>query len=221
MEKLHNYCFDCDKDSLFEIVFKNEEVKVKKESFYVNHKYYRCSSCGELFEPLDDIDYNIDLDYSMYRELKGYLHPTAIKHIREKYKLSQRQFAELLGFSHATISNIENGSLQNKQQNMLFLMAASPHAFKRVVDSNKTVLLPEGIDILIENLIISENKELSEKLDEIQKAVKDAWEKTNNNTSRLNLLEHAVKPVEKDLKQTNIKGDKKSWKSYVHMWTLN
>lgn len=221
MEKTHNYCFDCDKETLFEIVFKEEEVKIKKESFVAIHKYYKCSSCGELFEPLDDIDFNLNVDYSIYRELKGYLLPAEIKNIREKYNLSQRQFAELLGFSHATISNIENGSLQNTQQNMLFLMASSPHGFKRVIDSNKTGLSLEGLDRLIESLIISENKELSERLAKLDKAVRDAWEISNNITARINLLEHDSKMVERDLNKSIIQGAKKSWMSYIPILTLS
>jgi len=130
------YCEECMVEREFKRVEIKEKVTIKDETFDVIHEYDKCEHCGELFEPFENIDKNIEKDYSIYRDKKGYLQPEKIKKIREKYGFSVRQFAELLGIGYSTLSNIENGALHTKYQDVLFKLVASPQAFKNLITNS-------------------------------------------------------------------------------------
>jgi len=74
-------------------------------------------------------DKNINSDYTIYRKKKNFLSPNEIIQIREKYGFNQKQFADLLGISHSSLSRIENGALQTDYQNEMFILAKEASGF--------------------------------------------------------------------------------------------
>lgn len=57
--------------------------------------------------------------YSLYRKKLGLLFPEEIKEIREKNNLTQEEFNILLGFNKNCIKRFENGSVQNKEEDLM------------------------------------------------------------------------------------------------------
>ena len=114
-----------------------EEVFVKKEKFKLTNVYYKRLSDGELFEPFDDPDYNIRNSYNLYRKKHNLLSPQEIVEIRNKYELSVRDFANILGISYSNLSLIENGGFQAKYIDNLLRFSRDIHAFKRFVEDKK------------------------------------------------------------------------------------
>ena len=53
----------------YELIELTEEVKIKKEIFEITHKYYKRLSDDELFEPFEDPDYNLNIDYNLHLDL--------------------------------------------------------------------------------------------------------------------------------------------------------
>lgn len=123
------YCDECGNEHKYEIVYIKESVTVKDLTFTNEHEYCKCSVCGELYESVDDIDRNINSDYTIYRKKKNFLSPNEIIQIREKYGFNQKQFADLLGISHSFLSRIENGALQTDYQNEMFVLAKEASGF--------------------------------------------------------------------------------------------
>lgn len=114
----------------YELIELTEEVKIKKEIFEITHKYYKRLSDDELFEPFEDPDYNLNIDYNTYRNKHNLLYSEDIKEIRNMYKLNIRDFSSILGISYTNLSSIENGSLQPKYIDNLMRLAKDPYAFR-------------------------------------------------------------------------------------------
>ncbi len=112
MKKL--ICPNCEMERLVEPTKQSKEIEVMGEIFTVHVKLYKCTKCNEIIEDPHEPQDELDLAYRAYREKHEMLQPEEIKAIREKYGLSQEEFADMLGWSVATISRYEKGSLQNK-----------------------------------------------------------------------------------------------------------
>lgn len=76
----------------YELIELTEEVKIKKEIFEITHKYYKRLSDDELFEPFEDPDYNLNIDYNTYRNKHNLLYSEDIKEIRNMYKLFMARY---------------------------------------------------------------------------------------------------------------------------------
>ena len=203
------YCDECGNEENYEVIHKMEEVTIKDVTFKNEHEYCQCSVCKELYEPLDDVDKNIKSDYAKYREIKHLLSPEDITSIREKYELSQRQFAELLGISHSTLSRIENGALQTDYQNTLFLMASVPESFKKVVQIKKNLFSEKDFEVLDDNLsemVLREIPKYKPYLEKIDKKIDFVVDQQNEITRQINAIKFNNRSKEID------NGGSVSWK---------
>lgn len=76
--------------------------------------------------------------YSEYRKLKNLLFPEEIKEIREKFGVTQVEFAQILGLGDKTIARYENGSLQDTAQNNLIkIVGRNPEEFLKLLKECK------------------------------------------------------------------------------------
>lgn len=124
MEIRKSFCTECEKD-----------VKIKKETrenvqrliggklITGNLIVCHCTECGAIvsipeYERLNDKEF-----FSKYRQECGLLQPEEIKATREKYGLSQANFAKLLGMGEKTITRYENGSVQDEAHDNLIRAA--------------------------------------------------------------------------------------------------
>ena len=132
----------------FSVISVTEEVKVRRRVITAVHTYWVPKGAdlrddNNYLEPIDNPDYNLQLDFGEYRKRFGVLTPDQIKEIRQGYHLSLRQYALVLGISYSTLSEIENGLvLQSDEQESLFRMSESSQAFTRLVQS-KVAVVPE------------------------------------------------------------------------------
>ena len=78
--------------------------------------------------------------YNEYRKLNSLLLPEEIKSIREKYGVTQVEFAQILGLGDKTITRYENGSLQDTAQNNLIkIVGRNPEEFLKLLKECKKV----------------------------------------------------------------------------------
>lgn len=76
--------------------------------------------------------------YNEYRKLKNLLFPEEIKEIREKFEVTQVEFAQILGLGDKTIARYENGSLQDTAQNNLIkIVGRNPEEFLKLLKECK------------------------------------------------------------------------------------
>ena len=93
-----------------------------------------CTECGQdLYDEASDDDL-VTRAYAAYRVEKGLLGPDEIVAIRNRYQLSQKSLATLLGMSEATINRYENGALQDDTHDSALRLAASPENIKGLLD---------------------------------------------------------------------------------------
>lgn len=141
---IERFSAETGKTEKFEYVEIEEQTTVKGDNFSVLHEYYRRLSDGELFEPFDNPDKNLEKDYRLYREKYNLLSSETIKEIRNKYQMTIRDFCTVLGISYSNLSSIENGNIQSKYIDSLVRLADDPSAFKKLIESRKNDLSDEN-----------------------------------------------------------------------------
>lgn len=146
---IERYSNETEKIERYEYMEVLEIVKVKNQSFEVLHEYYKRLSDGELFEPFDNPDKNLEKDYEIYRKKNNLLNPNHIRAIREKYKLSVRDFSNILGISYGNLSSIENGSIQPKYIDSLIRLASDPQALEKLLIARKNDVTEGTYETLI------------------------------------------------------------------------
>lgn len=107
-----NRCFYENKKRKAKVNIKGTEIKFI-EKVMINTKTNEEVFNLELEKENDKI-----LD-SLYRKKLGLLFPEEIKEIREKNNLTQEEFNTLLGFNKNCIKRFENGSVQNKEEDLI------------------------------------------------------------------------------------------------------
>lgn len=101
----------------------------------------------EIYDPKLEQENDVKL-YNEYRKLNSLLLPEEIKSIREKYGVTQVEFAQILGLGDKTITRYENGSLQDMAQNNLIkIVGRNPEEFLKLLRECKK-LSKEKIDEL-------------------------------------------------------------------------
>ncbi|MBO1308074.1 hypothetical protein JZO70_18000 [Enterococcus sp. 669A] len=138
-----------------------EIVEVKQEQFEVEHEYYQRLSDGELFEPFENPDKNLEKDYALYRQKHSLLSPEEVKQIRMNYQLSVRDFSKLLGISYSNLSTVENGSIQANYIDSLLRLAEEPLAFLHLVQQRSDLLSEKAYQDLsarLEQLVADSKK---------------------------------------------------------------
>lgn len=90
-------------------VEKVKNVNVEYEAFV-----YYCEDCDEYFESGELLETNLQALRDAYRIEMGLLTKEEIISIRNKFKLSQEDFAIILGFGDKTIARYETSTIQEK-----------------------------------------------------------------------------------------------------------
>ena len=152
MNIIERYSNETQKNEQYQLIEILEEVEIKNESFEVVHEYYQRLSDQELFEPFDNPDKNLNKDYALYRKKHALLTSMEIKEIRQKYGLSVRDFARVLGISYTNLSSIENGSIQAGYIDSLLRLVNDPYAFLEMVEGKESSYLAKLMRELIPRL---------------------------------------------------------------------
>ena len=99
-----------------------------------------CETCGEvLFDEARDQRLLAEA-FAEYRRQKNLLGSQEIKAIRERFALSQKSFASLLGMSEATINRYESGALQEETHDNMIRLASTPEAILGLVERRGRIL---------------------------------------------------------------------------------
>lgn len=125
MDKKVSFCTECEKYTEFTVDSRNAQKMIKGKYVTGTLHICKCKECGALmsvseYEKMDEEEF-----YGKYREMMGLLKPSEIKNIREKYGLSQANFAKLLGMGEKTITRYENGAVQDEAHDNLLRAAKS------------------------------------------------------------------------------------------------
>lgn len=134
-------CPMCEKERTLRQIKDDIVISVRDRDISVESVQLVCSNCDAAFEPPGKD--SLDEAYRIYRRENNWMQPEDIKALRNRYNLSQHEFAEILGFGKATLSRYENGALQDHSSETLLKMAADPSNLIRHLKINKAIKLPD------------------------------------------------------------------------------
>ncbi|MBA3926230.1 type II TA system antitoxin MqsA family protein [Listeria rustica] len=156
------FCMNCYEETKHDEEFITEIVTVRDLDLEVEHRYLKCSVCEGLVEDPANLDYNYIVDFKAYRAAKGLLQPDEIKMIRDMYSMSQREFADVLGISHATLCRYEGGAIQTDHHNSTFVLATIPKAFHKLVYRKFQATGNAKYEKMLENIASIDGEKISQ-----------------------------------------------------------
>ena len=120
-----------------EIFKKIELCEYKDIKFEVELEYYFDDFLKEYYVDVTLGNENLRRIRNAYRKIKGLLTDNEIKEIRNKYDLSQRDFAVSLGLGEVTITRYESKTVQDIAQDKLIRESSNPLKFIEYLKLNK------------------------------------------------------------------------------------
>ena len=136
-----------------------DEVKTRKIVTNVKgldiefDEYYKVDP--DTGEELFDRDLEIENDirvYDIYKKEMNLLTSEDIKNIRNKYSMSQKEFALSLGVGEVTIHRFENGSIQTEAVDSIIRLSEDPNIMYSLLLKNKDSLDNEYYNIFINRI---------------------------------------------------------------------
>lgn len=140
------YCLDCGAMVTPEIVTRQETRSIRGEDVVFSAKAAICPVCHMEFILKETHDENLRKAQDIYRERYHLLSSARVKEIRDRYKLSQKAFADVLGLGKISIARYENGYIPNEAQSNLMLLVENPDNFSALFERNAHRLSPEEQD---------------------------------------------------------------------------
>lgn len=116
--ELH-FCPLCEEEHEVALIRIAEPTKVKGETIYCTVHSYLCERAMDMYEDGELADANLQRCRDAYREAHGLLTRTSIIAIREKYHITQEEFAIILGLGEKTIARYETSTIQDKPYDTL------------------------------------------------------------------------------------------------------
>ena len=134
------YCPNCNKFADTRITEKYETLNVRGQEITLKVKVRICLECGDSIIDEDLDDETLKMFYDEYRRLNNLLFPEEIKKIREKYNMSQTEFAKLLGMGEKTIARYENGAIQERVHDNLIRVVNNSNVFADLIERNSNYI---------------------------------------------------------------------------------
>jgi putative zinc finger/helix-turn-helix YgiT family protein len=149
---MRGLCSNCQKETILELVTKEQVITVRKEPIKVGLRLRRCGECGdEVLDP-EAIQDPFDLAYKEYRKRHGLLQPEEIRDWRKARGLTQIELARLIGLGVATLNRYENGSLQDASHDRLLRLAMDPSNLLKFVERSEDALGEARREALLQSL---------------------------------------------------------------------
>lgn len=138
LKSIVEFCPICGKEHNLIEVEKVSKIIFKGKNIEYNKKSYFCEKKNAYFEDEMQGESNLIALVDGYRKEVQLLTSKEIKEIREKYSLSQKDLAIILGMGEVTITRYETGVIQEKANNELLLQAKNnPQFVWAQVEKNK------------------------------------------------------------------------------------
>lgn len=119
IKKEIRFCPICEDEH--EVILKKviQTTKVKDLNIECEISVYECENCKNEYEDGEMLDANLLAIRDAYRKQVGLLTRDEIVAIREKYKLTQEDLANVLGLGEKTIARYETTTIQDKPYDVL------------------------------------------------------------------------------------------------------
>jgi DNA-binding transcriptional regulator YiaG len=122
----------------FEIVEREEKMEIKGREIRFLAQFSRCTTCGNEYEALGQLDANLESARESYARLYESPKPEQLVALREKFGASQKAFGLILGFGELTMNSSERGSIPDAPNRLLLKLAEQPMIFRAMYEINKS-----------------------------------------------------------------------------------
>jgi putative zinc finger/helix-turn-helix YgiT family protein len=159
MTENKSYCPHCDDITEVRIAKRVEQYPIKKDTVELEAAFLGCGVCGGEFSDSTIEQENYESAVVLYRRKHGLLSPDMILAIRKDYGLTVREFASLLGWSHASLNRYENGRIQDRAHNEVLVLLQQPSNLKQILDWYRTLTTEKWVQALhrrLEEMIVVE-----------------------------------------------------------------
>lgn len=119
LREKQGFCFVCKKFTNIKIEKITHTTHVRDVDITCDKYLGICESCGECCSNENIQRYNDFLAYEEYKKQKGLVTGTQIVEFRKKYKLTQIELAQLLGFGEKSITMYELGKIQDENHDRI------------------------------------------------------------------------------------------------------
>lgn len=120
------YCPKCGDNRKADLIERKETYPVRGESTTIDAQVAVCSVCRSDILDLERDQENMIRAFELYRLNHNLLTADDIRNLRNRYGLSQRSLARLLGWGNITIQRYESGSLQDLAHDMALRSLLDP-----------------------------------------------------------------------------------------------
>jgi len=127
------FCPNCEQYCPTKLENRRERYTVRGRDIEVPVEALLCAKCGESIGSNEKDKEILDAVHAEYRRQADLLTPERIKEIRDRYRLSQRSFAALLGMSEATINRYEQGGLQDPAHDTAIRACEAPEFVRNLL----------------------------------------------------------------------------------------
>lgn len=128
------FCPNCEDYHPTKRVKRSETYKVRDQQITIPVETEVCVKCGESIGSDEQDKAVLDSVHAEYRRRADLLTPQRIKEIRQRYRLSQKSFAALLGMSEATINRYERGALQDQAHDTTIRACEKPDVLRDLLE---------------------------------------------------------------------------------------
>lgn len=137
-------CYMCSVTHDVLIVEETQKTNYKGVEIVYSGVYEYCEQADEMFESEEMINLNRLKLIDVYRAKVGLLNSSQIVSLREKYKLSQKDFSEMLEWGLATITRYENHQVQDRvHDDVMRKLDMDPVWFIELLERSKERLKPK------------------------------------------------------------------------------
>lgn len=131
-------CPFCEKEHEIKVLQYRERTAVKDEEIEYFKTCYFCDIEEDEFVPARLVDANLLAAKDAYREKHGLLKSFDIKNIRERYGLTQKEYANLLGLGDVTIQRYEKKAIQDSTYDTIMrLTLENPSYCLEMLEKNR------------------------------------------------------------------------------------
>jgi len=114
LNKINYNCPFCDEVHEVSVIKDKTKALINNTPVDYEEIYYHCPIEDDRFVPKDILNQNLLSAKDSYRTLNGLLTSQEIKEVRKIYNLSQKEFANLLGWGDVTVQRYEKKSIQDE-----------------------------------------------------------------------------------------------------------
>ncbi len=145
IEKEMKLCPCCMEDHFVSVVSVQENNNFKGEEVSYDATYYYCETTNEMFASEEMISANDIRMKDSYRTKAGLLSSKEISQIRDKYGISQRDLAIILGWGEKTITRYESHQVQDAaHDSILKKIDQDPEWYLSLLRSSKELFSPDS-----------------------------------------------------------------------------